>query len=175
MTHYFGDNQTFVQNTWFFQNLQLNKLDVLSNGDLIAQINIVKGDYFIDSSDTSIYFNNFIARINKDTGKLIWAYAYFFNGFLDQHIANSFKVINDTIWAYGYFGVTASSYSDRYGIALKINANGDLEDSYTIEIGQFINSLRCKSAVFFDDGSYIASWLSMSYSNSYGVSPYSML
>ena len=112
MTHYFGDNQTTVLNTWFFQNLQLNKLDVLSNGDLVAQINIVKADYFIDSSDTSIYFNNFIARINKETGKLIWAYAYFFNGYIDQHIPNSFKVINDMIWSYGYFGVTTSSFSN---------------------------------------------------------------
>ena len=57
----------------------------------------------------------------------------------------------------------------RYGIVLKINENGDLEDSYTIEVGQFIDLLRCKSAVFFNDGSYIASWLSMSSTYSYKV------
>ena len=102
-THYFGDNQISALNTWFIDSLQLNSLSVLSDGDLIAQIEIAKGEYLIDSNDTSIYFKNFIARINNKTGQIIWAYAYFFNEFENQQIPYSLKVIDDTIWTIGYF------------------------------------------------------------------------
>ena len=57
------------------------------------------------------FFQNFIARINKETGKLIWAYAYFFDGFLDQLISNSFKVKNNTIWTLGAFENSVSRFS----------------------------------------------------------------
>ena len=61
------------------------------------------------------------------------------------------------------------------GIALKINANGDLEDSYTLTVGQFNNTLIGKSAIFFDDGSYAALWLSQGIIGAYGVSVNSSL
>ena len=102
-THYFGDSQLSTLNTWFINNLQLNSLNVLSDGDLIVQIGIAKGEYLIYSNDSSIYFKSFIARINKETGQIIWAYAYFFNEFENQQIPYSLKVINDTIWTIGYF------------------------------------------------------------------------
>ena len=62
-----------------------------------------------------------------------------------------------------------------FGIVLKINENGDLEDSYTIAVNQNNDFLECKSAIFFNDGSYIVSWLSMSSINLYGVNPNSIL
>ena len=58
---------------------------------------------------------------------------------------------------------------------MKINAKGDLEDSYTYAIGQLSDLLGCTLAIFLDDGSYISLWSSMSNINAYGVSSDSML
>ena len=86
---------------------------MLSNGDLIAQIGNEKGDYLVDSNDTSIYLKNFIARINKETGQLVWANAYFFSEFNDQQVPKIFKVINDKIWAIGNFENSVSNPAGR--------------------------------------------------------------
>ena len=56
------------------------------------------------------------------------------------------------------------------GIILKYNAGGYLEDSYTIPSIQLNDTLQCKSALFFDDGSYVASWYSENEVSGFAVS-----
>ena len=128
---------------------------MLSDGDLIVQIGIAKGEYLIYSNDSSIYFKSFIARINKETGQIIWAYAYFFNEFENQQIPYSLKVINDTIWTIGYFENSGSYPVGITGVVLKYNAEGDLEYSVIIASGKLSSLLDCISALFFANNSFV--------------------
>ena len=100
MTHYFGDNQDYTLDTWSIKNIYLDFLDVLSNGDLIAHIGISDGK--VDSSQFALNINNFLARIDQETGKIVWAYAYFFNEVGSQAFPYDFEVKNDIIWIFGH-------------------------------------------------------------------------
>ena len=100
MTHYFGDSQYYSLDTWLIKNIYLDFLDVFSNGDLIAHIGINDGKVSSNQFDFNIY--NFLARIDQETGKIIWAYAYFFNNVGSQVSPYNFKVRNDTIWIIGH-------------------------------------------------------------------------
>ena len=75
-------------------------LDVFSNGDLIAHISISDGK--VDSSQFALSINNFLARIDQETGKIVWAYAYFFNEVGSQAFPYYFEVKNNTIWIFGH-------------------------------------------------------------------------
>ena len=53
---------------------------------------------------------------------------------------------------------------------MKYNAGGDLEDSYVIPSIQLNDALQWKSALFLDDGSYVASWLSKNEGSGFAIS-----
>ena len=57
-----------------------------------------------------------------------------------------------------------------YGIILKYNPGGDLEDAYVIPNIQLNDVLRCVSASFLNDGSYVASWHSKNVKSGFAVS-----
>ena len=100
MTHYFGDSQDYTLDTWFIKDLYLDFLGVLSNGDLIAHIGISDGN--VGSSQFAFNIYKFIARIDQETGKIIWAYAYFFNEAGSQVSPNNLVIKNDKIWIMGH-------------------------------------------------------------------------
>ena len=68
---------------------------MLSNGDLIAYISVNDGN--VGLSQFALTINNFLARIDQETGKIIWAYAYFFNEVGDQITPYNIAIKNDTI------------------------------------------------------------------------------
>ena len=100
MTHYFGDSQDYTLDSWSIKNIYLDFLDVLSNGDLIAYIGIY--DEIVSSSQFDFNINYFLARIDQKTGKIVWAYAYFFSDVGSQVFPFNLAVKNDTIWIIGY-------------------------------------------------------------------------
>ena len=143
-------------------------LGVLSNGDLIAHLGISNGN--IGSSNFQLNCNYFLTRIDQETGKIIWASAHFFNDIGSQAIPYNFAIKNDTIWMIAYIQNYITPSVDTYGIILKYNAGGDLEDSYVVPSIQLNYALQCQSASFFDDGSYVATWNSRSEKSGFSVS-----
>ena len=146
----------------------MDLLDVLSNGDLIAHIGISDGK--VGSSQFALSINYFLARIDQETGKIIWAIAYFFNDVGSQVIPYNLAIKNDTIWIIGHIQNLVPSIYDTNGIILKYNTEGDLKDSYVIPSIQLNFALACRSASFLDDGSYVASWLSKNDGSGFSVS-----
>ena len=100
MTHYFGDNQDYTLDSWSVKNIHLDFLDVFSNGDLIAYIGIE--DKIVSSNQFASSINNFLTRIDQQTGKIVWAYANFFSDFGNQVSPFNLAIKNDTIWIIGY-------------------------------------------------------------------------
>ena len=99
MTHYFGDSQDYTLDSWSIKNIYLDFLDVFSNGDLIAHIGIY--NEMVSSNQFDFNINNFLARIDQKTGKIVWAYAYFFSDFGSQVSPFNFAIKNDTICIIG--------------------------------------------------------------------------
>ena len=134
-------------------NLYLDFLEVLSNGDLIAHIGISDGNVGSSQFDFNIY--KFLARIDQETGKIIWAYAYFFNEVGSQIAPYDIEIKNDTIWISGYIQNLFPNINDTYGVIMKFDAGGGLQDSYFIPSIQLNYVAQFLSALFFDDGSYV--------------------
>ena len=122
---------------------------------MIAHISISDGK--VDSSQFALNINNFLARIDQETGKIVWAYAYFFNEVGSQAFPYDFEVKNDIIWIFGHIINFLPGINDTYGIILNYNVEGDLKDSYRITNNQLNDAFACLSASFLDDGSYVAS------------------
>ena len=95
-----GTARTTLWTLDLLNSLDLDFLNVLSNGDLIAFIDV--GNANVGSSQFALSINNFLARIDQETGKIIWAYAYFFNEVGSQITPYNVEIKNDTIWIAGH-------------------------------------------------------------------------
>ena len=163
-----GTARTTLWTLDLLNSLDLDFLDVLSNGDLIAFIDV--GNANVGSSQFALSINNFLARIDQETGKIIWAYAYFFNEVGSQITPYNVEIKNDTIWIAGHIQNLFPNINDTHGVIMKFDAGGGLQDSYVIPSIQLNNITLFLKALFLDDGSYVAYWISKNEESGFAVS-----